>query len=108
MKTLSVWTRLDPFADFDTLVRNAFRPTSMSFTPAAETSRDGEDAIIRLELPGVDFANDVTVEVDRGRLVVRGERKDQHTEDNDGRRLREVRYGSFYRSFALPAHVTAD
>jgi HSP20 family protein len=108
MRTVSVWT---PFADFDAVVRNAFGPVSTAkatFTPAAETWRDGEDAIVRLELPGLDFANDVTVEVDRGRLVVRGERKDERTQETDGRMLREVRYGSFHRSFALPAHVTAE
>ena len=110
MKTVSLWTRRDPFADFDALVRNAFGPTARTtgFTPAAEVSRDGDDAVVRLELPGVDFTNDVTVEVDRGRLVVRGERRDERSEDKDGRTLREVRYGSFHRSFALPTHVTAD
>jgi HSP20 family protein len=109
MKTVSVWT---PFGDFDALIRNAFGPVpavrSTSFIPAAETRRDGDDAIVRLELPGLDFANDVTVEVDRGRLVVRGERKDERRQEEDGRTLREVRYGSFHRSFALPTHVTAE
>ena len=66
----------------------------------------GEDAVVCLELPGLDADNDVTVEVDRGRLVVRGERRDER-EDAE-RDLREVRYGSFRRSFALPEHVTAD
>jgi HSP20 family protein len=42
------------------------------------------------------------------RLVVRGERRDERAEDHDGRTLREVRYGSFRRAFALPAHVSAD
>src|SRR5690242_4788742 len=114
MKTVSLWTRRDPFADFDALVRNAFGPAALGstarqgFTPAAEVSRDGEDAVVRLELPGVDLTNDVTVEVDRGRLVVRGERRDERSEDKDGRTLREVRYGSFHRSFALPTHVSAE
>src|SRR5919198_4002799 len=112
MSNLTLWARRDPFwADFDALVRNAFGPVSRSgfgFTPAAEITRDGEDAIVRVELPGVDFEKDVTVEVDRGQLVVRGERRDERAEERDGRTLREVRYGSFYRSFALPKHVTAE
>jgi HSP20 family molecular chaperone IbpA len=112
IKNVSVWTRRDPFAEFDALIRNAFGPMpavrATSFVPAAEARRDGDDAVVRLELPGLDFANDVTVEVDRGRLVVRGERKDERTEQEDGRTLREVRYGSFHRSFALPTHVTAE
>ncbi len=115
MSTLSLWARRDPFAEFDALVRNAFGPVATwparrasGFTPAAEISRDGEDAVVSVELPGVDVTNDVTVEVDRGRLVVRGERRDERSEERDGRSLREVRYGSFQRSFDLPAHVTAD
>lgn len=115
MSTLSLWTRRDPFTEFDALIRDAFgaaatRPTARltGFTPAAEVVRDGDDALVRLELPGLDVENDVTVEVDRGRLVVRGERRDERAEERDGRSLREVRYGSFQRSFALPTHVTAD
>ena len=113
MSTL-VWTRRDPNASFETLVRNAFRPTltgTGAFAPAAEVRRDGDDAVIRLELPGLDITKDVTVEVDRGRLVVRGERRDEWTGDgtDDSRRsLREVRYGAFRRTFGLPAHVTAE
>jgi HSP20 family protein len=120
MSTLSLWTRRDPFAEFDALVRSTFGPATTwrgtragrqvpaGFVPASEISRDGDDALIRVELPGLDAAKDVTVEIDRGRLVVRGERRDERTEEQDGRSLREVRYGSFRRSFGLPAHVTAD
>lgn len=111
MSTLSLWTRFDPFAEFDALVRNAFGPVATrrnGFVPAAEIARDGDDAVVRVELPGLDVDRDVTVEVDRGQLVVRGERRDERTEEQDGRSLREVRYGSFFRSFALPQHVTAD
>jgi HSP20 family molecular chaperone IbpA len=113
MRSLSVWTR-DPFSrEFDAVVRGAFGVDGTAFTrarafaPAAETLRDGEDAVVRVELPGVDLEN-VTVEVEHGRLVVRGERKDEHEENKDGRALRELRYGSFRRSFVLPSHVTAD
>ncbi|TDC40663.1 Hsp20/alpha crystallin family protein [Micromonospora sp. 15K316] len=111
MSTLSLWTRRDPFAEFDALVRQAFGPVGTrptGFVPAAEVTRDGDDAVVRLELPGLDPDNDVAVEVDRDSLVVRGERRDERAEERDGRGLREVRYGSFRRSFRLPAHTTAD
>lgn len=110
-----IWTRRDPFAEFDALVRNVFGPVAprpvfrpAAFTPAAEVTRDGDDAVVRLEVPGLDAAKDVTVEVDRGRLVVRGERREESTRERDGRGFSEVRYGSFRRSFDLPEHVTAD
>ena len=79
-----------------------------SFKPAAEVVKDGEDAVIRVELPGIDVEKDVNVEVDKGALVIHGKRRDEHSEEKDGRALREVLYGSFRRSFALPSHITGD
>jgi HSP20 family molecular chaperone IbpA len=111
MSSVSLWTRFDPF---DALVRRTFGPVTTwstgtpGFVPAAEINRDGDDAVVRVELPGVDPATDVEVEVDRGRLVVRGQRRDERTESGNGRSLREVRYGAFRRSFQLPEHVTAE
>jgi HSP20 family protein len=108
MRTVAV-RRPYPFADFDAFVQRTFSPVVRAgFTPAAEVDRDGDDAILRLELPGLDPAQDVTVELEQGELVVRGERRDERAETRDGRSYREVRYGSFRRSFAVPNHVTAD
>jgi HSP20 family molecular chaperone IbpA len=111
MSNLTVWRSRDPFADFDSLVRRTFGPVthgSLGFVPAAEVERDGDDAVVRLELPGLDVAKDVTVEVDRGRLVVRGERRDERSDKAEGRIRSEVRYGSFRRVFGLPKQVTAE
>ena len=60
MSTLTLWTRRDPFAEFDAIVRRAFNPAA-GFTPSAEIVRDGDDAVVRLELPGIDVEKDVTV-----------------------------------------------
>jgi HSP20 family protein len=111
MSTVALWTRRDPFAEFDNLVRRTFGPVATrpaAFTPAAEVTRDGDDAVVRLEVPGIDVSKDVTVEVADGRLVVRGERRDERSEERGGATVSEVRYGSFRRSFQLPRHLTAD
>ena len=79
-----------------------------AFSPSAEIVKDGEDAVVHVELPGIDVAKDVNVEVDNGALIIHGERRDEHSEDKDGRTLRELRYGSFRRSFALPKHVGGE
>ncbi len=63
MSTLTLWTRRDPFAEFDAIVRRAFNQDPSGFTPSAEIARDGDDAVIRLELPGIDVEKDVTVEI---------------------------------------------
>jgi HSP20 family protein len=103
MSRVALWAR--PSWEIDRWIKEGVFD---GFTPAAEIVKDGEDAVVRLELPGVDVDKDVNVEVDRGQLVIHGERRDERSEDKDGRTLREVRYGSFRRSFKLPAHVTGE
>lgn len=113
MSNVTLWSR--PAWDTDRWLREFFGPAATSdwfkpvtsdMRPAAEIVKDGDDAVVRLELPGVDVDKDVHVELDHGRLVIHGERRDEHAEEKDGRTLREVRYGSFRRSFQLPAHIT--
>ena len=110
--------RRDPlFAEFDNLVRAAFGPATSTgaarqagFSPAAEAHRDGDDAVIRLELPGVS-TDDVNVEVKGRHLVVSGSRRDvreEQDEQSTGRRFSEFRYGSFTRAFRLAPSVTAE
>ena len=108
----------DPFTalarmdrDFDALVRRTWGPdgaTRAGFVPAVELRKDGEDVLVVLELPGVDVTKDVTIEVDKGKLVVSGERRDSAEQDSDDVLVRELRYGSFRREFALPGGVSAE
>jgi HSP20 family molecular chaperone IbpA len=117
MRDLALWSR--PF-ETDRWLHDFFSPTTVSdwllptpsgFSPAAEITKDGDDAVVRIELPGVDVDKDVTVELHGGHLIIRGERRDEHASDDaakDGHVLREVRYGAFRRSFTVPAHVTSD
>ena len=83
-----------------------FVPASPS--PAADVYRDGEDLVARLDLPGIDPVDDVTVEVEGRKLVVRGERRDQRPEESEGRRISEVSFGSFRRVVGLPKAVDGD
>ncbi|WP_277212115.1 Hsp20/alpha crystallin family protein [Isoptericola croceus] len=98
-----------PFADVR--IRDARRlplaPAERQAAPA-DVYRDGEDLVARFDLPGIDPAEDVTVEVVGRKLVVRGERKDHRTEDAEGRRFSEVRYGEFRRVVPLPKAVDGD
>ncbi|OBG20644.1 Hsp20/alpha crystallin family protein [Mycobacterium sp. 852002-51057_SCH5723018] len=115
MSNLALWSR--PAWDTERWLRDFFgpaaaadwfKPVNSGFTPAAEIVKDGDDAVVRLELPGVDVEKDVNVEVENGRLVIHGEHREEHAEERNGRTLREIRYGSFRRSFQLPAHVTGE
>jgi HSP20 family molecular chaperone IbpA len=121
MPNMVMTARRDPFAAFDTVIRRAFPaptrwtlgpipgPAAVAFSPAVENVKDGDDALVRVDLPGVDLAKDVTVELDRGRLVIRGERRDERVSEATGvATLRETRYGSFRRVFTLPERVGSD
>ncbi|MCW2707101.1 MAG: heat shock protein Hsp20 [Frankiales bacterium] len=119
MSTPSRTTLWDPFTalsrmdrEFDTLVRRTWggapNPTARAgFVPAVELRREDQDVLVVLELPGVDVANDVTIEVDKGKLVISGERRDVR-EGDEGVLVRELRYGSFRREFALPGGISAE
>lgn len=111
-------TRWDPFTalarfdrEFDELVRRGWGGSAVTragFVPPVEMHMRGSDVVIRLELPGIDVNNDVDVTVDKGRLIIRGERRDAHNEQGAQFLVRELRYGSFRREFALPEGVTAE
>jgi len=109
--------RLDP--EFDELVRRTWGSVpagsgeargTAGYVPAIEMVADNGDVVITVELPGVDI-KDVEIEVTEGRLTVSGQRQDQvQTSGGEGGKVlvREFRYGSFRREFALPAHVTPE
>src|SRR5688572_16338179 len=100
-------SRWDPFTalarfdrEFDELVRRGWGgspATRAGFVPPVEMHMRGGDVVIRLELPGIDVNNDVDVSVDKGRLIIRGERRDEHNEQGAQFLVRELRYGSFRR-----------
>lgn len=112
----TVLARLDD--DFDELVRRTWGAASgpapsgrtLGYVPAIDMATDGSDVVIRLELPGLDIEKDVEIEVHDGRLTISGERRDtSERKDASGKVLvRELRYGSFRRDFALPEGVGAD
>ena len=116
-----VLARWDPFTalarldtEFDELMRRTWGApagrTTSGYVPAVDMTADGADVVITLELPGVDVDKDVDIEVHEGRLTISGERRDEWSNaDESGRMLvRELRYGSFRRDFALPEGVGAD
>jgi len=107
----TVLARLD--TDFDELVRRTWGPqsgrTTAGYVPAVEVAKDGGDVVITLELPGIDVERDVDIEVASGRLTISGQRMGPERQgENQGVLVRELRYGSFRREFALPEHVAAE
>jgi HSP20 family protein len=67
-----------------------------------EEFRDGEDVVVRAELPGIDPDKDVEVSLSEGMLSINARRREQsEAREKEGYRS-EFRYGSFSRTFVLP------
>lgn len=76
-----------------------------TFAPSIDVYRKDGELITRLELPGIDPAKDVTVTVEEGDLVIRGERKrSDEIKEEDYYRI-ESSYGAFERRTPLPEGV---
>ncbi len=77
-----------------------------SWLPAAEGRIENGTYVIQLALPGVD-PKDVEVSLMDNVLTVKGEHKADHDTAGKDYFVREVAYGAFQRSFALPEGVDA-
>jgi HSP20 family protein len=78
-----------------------------SWVPAMDLVEDGEEYVLRADLPGV-RDEDVNVELDDEVLTISGERKSEHEERRDGYRRIERSSGRFSRSLTLPDGVDAE
>lgn len=85
----------EPFRNFGTRL-------SEWLAPASEASSDGKAYRIAIELPGVE-EKDIEVTVDDGMVTVKGEKRESREEKGETWYFSERQYGSFTRSFRLPA-----
>jgi HSP20 family protein len=77
------------------------------WSPQVEVFERGGQLIVRADLPGM-TKDDVNIEVADDALVIRGERREEREENEEGYYHTERSYGSFYRSIPLPAGVDAE
>lgn len=70
--------------------------------PASEASVNGDVYRIAMELPGVD-EKDIDLTVHEGMVTVKGEKRNEKEEKGETWYFSERQYGSFSRSFRLPA-----
>jgi HSP20 family protein len=75
--------------------------------PSSDVSETKDAIIVNVELPGLE-AEDVEVSISGDMLSIKGEKK-KETEEKDEHVHRVERfYGSFQRSFRLPAYIQSD
>jgi len=81
------------------------RPEMSQWAPQSDVFERGNDLIIRADLPGM-TKDDVNVDLEKDRIIIRGERRDERETDKNG--YSERNYGSPYRSIPLPEGINSD
>jgi len=71
-------------------------------TIKVEEYMDGNELVVRAEIPGVDPEKDIDISIDDGALHIRAERREEKTSKSRQMRRSELRYGSFSRVIPLP------
>lgn len=99
--TAGLWPALyEPFRNMGTRVAEWL-------APASDASSDDSAYRISVELPGVS-EKDIDVSVHDGVVSVKGEKTSEREEKGDTWFFSERQYGSFSRSFRLPADADGD
>jgi HSP20 family protein len=108
----------DPFAlftrDMDRLLQEAFGRT-LANAPMADygaglkldVTENEKEVTVTAECAGVD-EKDIDVAFNDGVLTIKGEKKFEKDEKTETLHLVERSYGSFSRSIAIPAEISAD
>jgi HSP20 family protein len=75
--------------------------------PSVDMSETKDNYVVKAELPGLE-AKDVDVSISGDVLTIKGEKKKEEEEKDEHHHYVERYYGSFQRSFRLPANVKSD
>jgi HSP20 family protein len=78
-----------------------------TWRPSVDIYETDDALVIKAELPGVS-KDDVSVDVHQNTLTLRGQRKHETEVKDEHYHRVERSYGSFQRSFTLPATVDAE
>jgi HSP20 family protein len=78
-----------------------------SMAPAMDLVERNGEYEVQAELPGLNLG-DIDVKISEGVLTIKGEKSEEHVEDDEDYHLRERSYGQFQRSFRLPNGVDTD
>lgn len=117
MTFLTRFERWDPFEELTTLRTRMDRLWSRmtadeetalaDWSPTSDVIETKDEIVIKAELPGID-EKDVDIQIEAGVLTMKGERNAEKETEEKGYRRVERSYGSFLRSFALPANIEPE
>ena len=81
--------------------------TATTWTPAVDLYETADTILMKAELPGV-AREDIQIQIDGNTLTLKGERRFARDVQEESYLRIERAYGSFHRSFALPATVQQE
>ena len=79
----------------------------VEWLPSLDVAETKGDLLVKAELPGMD-PKDIDISLHEGVLTIKGEKKQEKEEKEEGYHLIERSYGSFTRSVRLPKDVQSD
>ncbi|MCD6220950.1 Hsp20/alpha crystallin family protein [bacterium] len=115
MAKLAKW---DPFKElldvrdnFDRLIDRIFNRDFDLWegerTPSIDVYEEGDNIIVKAEIPGVK-KEDISVTLSDDTLTISGKKSEEKEVKKENYYRKEIRSGSFSRSFTLPARVDKD
>lgn len=109
----------EPFRELETLrdrINHLFQETGMAwpkrereigkFYPPVDIYEGDNEIVVKAELPDMEEKN-VDVKIENNVLTISGKRSLEREDKKEGYHLLESSFGSFVRSFSLPATVDA-
>lgn len=78
-----------------------------NWNPSADVYEEDTQYVIKAALPGID-KKDIHIDFENNTLVLKGERTEDKEVKEENYYRKEMAYGKFQRSFALPEGVEAD
>ena len=111
-------TKWDPFKElldvrdnFDRLIDRIFNRDFDLWegerTPSIDVYEEGDNIIVKAEIPGVK-KEDISVTLSDDTLTISGKKSEEKEVKKENYYRKEIRSGSFSRSFTLPARVDKD
>lgn len=99
----------EPLGDifFDRLWPEWKRDMGEELNPSVDLVEKDNKYVLTVELPGLE-KDDISISVENGYVTVSGKREDRSEKEEGEFYLKEMRYGSFRRSFRLPKRVQDD
>ena len=79
-------------------------PLAVEWLPAADITETEEKVFVKAELPGIE-KKDLDLSICGNLLTIRGEKKHTKEEKDENHYLGDRYYGSFGRTFQLPADI---